>query len=161
MKGKDLNGLKSAKPFMFNDIFVYAITFITVLILFLIFVIFPTTSSGRGFAVYKDGQTVLTFTYGDRKLNVKNGFTVSSKQADNGVYITVYTSKDKSGYNVIFADTENNRVKVVESTCSTSKDCTHTPAVSDKGAIFCAPHGLKIIPLGGDGRTDPITGGIS
>ena len=161
MKNKDLTWLKSKKPFMFNDLFVYAVALIVVLVLFLIFIVFPAKSSSNGFTVYKDGQTVLTFTYRDKKLDVKSGFTVFSKQTEKGVLITVYTSNEKSGYNIIFADTVNNTAKVVESTCSTSKDCTHIPAVSNKGAIFCAPHGLKIVPTGGSGRTDPITGGVS
>ena len=79
-------------------------------------------------------------------------------ETDDGYTLTIYTSNDKTGFNVIFINTKESSVKIIESTCSVSKDCVYSPAISNSGAIYCAPHGIKIIPNGTSGNIPPIVG---
>ena len=160
MKRKDFLSLKKAKPFEFNDLFIYLAVIITVTVLFLAFVILPKNKTSDGFKVYKNGVQVLTFYYGDQSLIVNDGFNVKKEQVDGGVYLTVYHSEDLSSFNKLYINLADKSVVMQDSTCSNSKDCTHTPAIKNVGAIYCAPHDLKIAPINSDGKVPPTTGGI-
>lgn len=160
MKRKDFLSLKKAKPFEFNDLFIYLIIIIMVTVLFFAFVIFPKNKANDGFKVYKNGVEVLTFYYDEQTLIVKDGFNVKKERSDGGVYLTVYHSKDLSSFNKLYINLSDDTVVMVDSTCSNSKDCTHTPAIKSVGAIYCAPHDLKIAPINSDGKVPPTTGGI-
>ena len=133
---------------------------IIISVLFVLFLFAPRKSATNGFLITKHNQTVCSFNYAQKKLTVKQDYTelVTLTETDNGYLITVYTSSDKLGKNVIFVDVKNNTVKVIESTCSISKDCVHSPAISKSGAIYCAPHGIKIIPNGSSGNIPAIVG---
>ena len=72
--------------------------------------------------------------------------------------VVIYTSSEKKGFNEIVFDCVNLTAKVIESTCSSSKDCVHTPALTTNGSIYCAPHNLKIVPSNFDGLVPPIAG---
>ena len=131
-----------------------------VLFLFIIFVISPNKKNAEGFTVKKGENTVCTFTYLNQTLSVNSDYInlVVSEKTDGGFIITVYTSNDKSGYNELTVDTTAKTVKVSKSTCSVSKDCVYSPAIGNDGAIYCAPHDLKIIPTNGSGYVPPVTG---
>lgn len=160
MKKREISEIKSLKPFEFNDLFLYAFLIIAVLFLFIIFVISPNKKNAEGFTVKKGENTVCTFTYLNQTLSVNSDYInlVVSEKTDGGFIITVYTSNDKSGYNELTVDTTAKTVKVSKSTCSVSKDCVYSPAIGNDGAIYCAPHDLKIIPTNGSGYVPPVTG---
>ncbi|MBQ9734608.1 MAG: hypothetical protein IJV95_01995 [Clostridia bacterium] len=161
MKTKDYISLKKAKPFEFNDLFIYLAVAITVVALFLAFVIFPDGNKNDGFCVYKGKTQVLTFYYDGKLLDVNEQFFIQQDDVKNGIYLTVYHTQDKNSYNKLYIDLIAKSVVMVDSTCSNSKDCTHSPAIKNSGAIYCAPHDLKIVPIDGDGRIPPTTGGLS
>ena len=83
---------------------------------------------------------------------------VEYKTVENGMEITVYTDKNKTGYNVILIDTNKLSASVIESTCSSSKDCVFSPEITKNGAIYCLPHGLKVVPLKSSGFIPPVSG---
>lgn len=160
MKNSTLDKVKNAKPFEFNDVFVYAVVVILIAVLFCVFVIFPKAQFKRGVSVSKHGETVFTFTIESRNFNVNEKFSnlVEITEGDGGFTIVVYTDGEKSGFNKIFISTADNSTKVTESSCSSSKDCTFCPAITDHGAIYCHPHGLKISVLGDSGFIPPTVG---
>lgn len=161
MKRRDNLSLKNSKPFEFNDLFIYITIAFIVLVLFSLFVFFPKHANSDGFTVYKGKTEILTFYYKDCVIDNKSNLTVENKSTDNGVYITIYHTKDKKSFNVLFVNTIQKTVVMHDSTCSNSKDCTHSPAIQNNGAIYCAPHDLKIVPIGSNGKVPPTTGGIS
>lgn len=160
VKGGVVDAIKKSKPFRAGDLFIYLTVLVIVFTLFLSFVIIPATKKSSGFKVTVDGELYFTFTLKDKSLIIadgKNGF-IESEEKQDGIEVTVYSSTDKSSYNVIFFNTQDNTAKVIESNCSASHDCTYTPKIKDKGAIYCAPHALKIAPNNSDGFQEPIVG---
>lgn len=149
---------KDLKPFEFGDIIVYSLTLLLVAVLFLFLVVFPKSNHVSGFKVTVSGNEVFTYYTASDKYVIKelNGYVVEVDNTDGNYLLTV--SSNDGHYNKILLDTANESAKVVESNCSLSKDCTFSPAITDSGAIICAPHSLKIVPILSDGSTEPITG---
>ena len=154
------NVIKKSKPFKTGDLFVYLAVLVIITALFLSFVILPNRTKTSGFSVTVDGELYFSFTPTDKSLVIADGKEsfIERKDTEDGVFITVYTLADKSEYNVIFFDVKDLTAKVTESNCSTSHDCTFTPEIKDSGAIYCAPHALKIAPTSSDGFSEPTTG---
>lgn len=157
------NGVKKIRHsslFMRGDIVIYFLVLITVLGLFFIPLLGNRTVNSSGFCVLVDNKKAITF-YHDKTLTIEPDFMglVENQQDNFGYTVKLYTH-DKKGYNVIFFDTENLTSKIIESNCSSSKDCVHFPALKDKGTIYCAPHQVKITFLESDGFTPPIAGGV-
>lgn len=150
------------KPFKINDMFIYLLIFTIILALFLSFVIIPKSNDSDGFIVYKGEQKVLTCSYDKNNLQMENNFTllVETKESEQGLYIKIYTDEKKEGFNLIFVDFSSSCVKMEQATCSHSKDCTKLPAIKNSGAIYCAPHNLKIVPLKTSHNLPAWTGGI-
>ena len=121
-------------------------------------VIFPKTKTASGFKVTVNGNEVFTYYNGINKYEISQleDYVISVDNSDGNYLLTV--SSNDGHYNKILFDKSNNSAKVVESNCSLSKDCTFSPAITDNGAIICAPHALKIVPILSNGSTEPITG---
>lgn len=160
LKKRDLYEIKTLKAFEINDVFLYVFLLVVVSVLFILFVFSQNKNTPDGFTITVNGKSACTFTCLDNNLTINEEFKslITFIETENGVTLTVFTDESKSGYNVIFIDTFNQTAKVTESTCSISKDCVYSPAISRDGAIFCAPHGLKITPNGASGTIPPITG---
>ena len=149
---------KNLKPFEFGDIFIYAVTLLLVVVLFIFLVITPKVSSVSGFSVTIHGDEILSFNVNSQKVSVNemNGYSVEVADDELGYLITV--KSDDGHFNKILFNFSKRSAKVVESNCSISKDCTFSPAITTSGTIICAPHGLKIVPILSGGYTEPITG---
>ena len=165
---KALNGFcsLSLKPFQKGDILVYALLFILIVSLFFILV-FPSLifqNSASGFLVERDGQVVLTFDLSKQDpLQISSQFEdlveiQSQNQQDKLFKVKIYSSNAKTGYNLLLFNGNDKTVKIIESTCSLTKDCTFFPALKTSGSIYCAPHNLKIVPLFGEQLVPPIAG---
>lgn len=163
MQSERIEKIKSKKPFEFNDVFVYLALFLIILGLFFAFVFFPTSSTSQGFEVYKGQQKVLTYYFDSDTLSISSDFSsvVQVENQTGGKSICVYTNQNKTGYNLIFIDLVNKSVKITQSTCSASHDCTLMPAIKGGGVIYCAPHELSIVPILTDSITPPTTGGVA
>lgn len=160
LKIKNYLKIKQNKPFEINDIFIYLLLIVTIFVLFLFFVFLPKNDKTSGFAVYKGQDLVLTFYNQTNDYLIQNNYLnlVDIKTQQDGVLITVFTDQNQKGYNVIFINTNERFIKMHDSTCSQSKDCVHSPAINNSGMIYCAPHDLKLVPLGQD-NIPPWTGG--
>ena len=73
-------------------------------------------------------------------------------------YLLEHTDETHTGFNLIFINTIERYAKMQDSTCSHSKDCVHSPSITNSGIIYCAPHGSKITLLGTN-DIPPWTGG--
>lgn len=150
--------IKNSAPFKKFDIFLYSIIAVIVLCLFLFLVIIPKTEATQGFCVAQGETEILNFNFQNSHLNVNDGYKGQVLHDSKNQTVTIYTSTDKSEYNVIQYDVENKTVKVIESNCQ-GKDCINFPEVSsDGGVIYCLPHNLKITPLVVT-ASEPSTGG--
>lgn len=158
MKKEKFRELKDSKPFEIGDILVYSALFILLLILFVFFVIAPSTAKTDGFNIFIDGNKVAVYRYGEGLSVVDNSYQSLVIYDHQNKTITIYIDDNKTEYNVITVNVQNKTAKVTDANCSTSKDCVHTPALGN--AIVCAPHKLKITPLGDDGFSPPVTGGV-
>lgn len=150
--------IKQSKPFEIGDVFVYFALFLALLFLFIFFVIVPSTTVSNGFNIFIDGNKVAVYHYGSNKVDICNDNYLNLINYDaTKKTITVYSDSNKTAYNVIAVDDANKTAKIIDANCSTSKDCVSTPSLGV--AIVCAPHKLKITPIGDGGFTPPVTGG--
>ena len=155
--------VKQTKLFYKKDLIVYFSLVILIVCLFAFFV-FPTISKkdNVGFIITRNGHTVLTFdTKSSDLFSISAVFEnqVEIESLESEIYkVKIYSSAQKNGYNILVFDANKISVKVIESTCSDSKDCTFCPELKNSGSIYCAPHALKITPLSGGGFVPPITG---
>lgn len=161
MKGNIYDKVKNGKTFAAFDLLVYALVILICAGLFLGFVIIPKHDSGNGFIVYYKDEKIFSFYYDDLKYDVEEfdgSVNVENTDPEKGLYtITVFMGGEKN-YNVLSVSAKDKTVKVAEANCSYRKDCVHTPEIKDgSGAIYCLPHGLKILPLKNEYR--PVNAG--
>ena len=150
--------IKQRNIFEKRDVFIYAIVAIFIFVLFFSFIIFPNTQASSGFKASIDNQLAFTYFSSTKKISVESQFKdkLTIKNSSNGITITIAFDSDK---NVIFIDTINNSIKMIESNCP-SQNCVHMKAVSDNGFIFCAPRNIMITPIKDQSFMPPTTGGI-
>lgn len=141
--------------FVKQDIAVYAILLVSIISLFLAVFIFSNDKTAEGFTASVNGKTVLTYYYNGKTV-IYDDTAVAIEIYENKIY--VYFDKEKTDFNELTVDLKNKTVKVTDSTCSDTKDCTSVPAISNSGAIYCAPHKLKISVLNEKENLPPITG---
>ena len=161
MKKRKAIDLNNAPAFSAWDIPVYAITLIVVALLFLFFVILPTPNANEGFSLFVDGKKIANYKYGEYSVQIlDDAFQTNVVYDKTQSTITIYLSSDKVDYNVLKIDERDKTVKVIDANCSVSKDCVYTPSLKSGSAIVCAPHKLKILPLGESLSYPPVTGGV-
>ena len=146
--------------FYLKDIIVYLVAALVIFGLFLGFVILPkSASSFSGFNVLVDNNIVLTYdSAGDIHIDENYAQNIEYSIDNQVVKITIHSTTHHGGYNVIEINTSEKTAKVVESNCSNSKDCVFSPSISISGAIYCAPHALKVTAIGGGDFIPPSVG---
>ncbi len=147
--------IKTRKIFVKRDVLVYALLAILIASLFVFLVIFQNKNT-LGFKAEIDGKLVVSHAYGQ-------GFNVDKEFKDNviiekdGNNYTVKILTD-NGCNTLYVNEEENNVKMQDSDCP-SQNCVHMHAISNAGAIYCAPRALKITPLVDSEFIPPTIGG--
>ena len=159
MKNEGRKIENNQKLFRWGDVFVYAFTLLIIFSLFLAFVILPSTQKSKGFKVMVDGKEVATYLY-DGELSIKDASYKDLIVLGEDNTITIYLDQSKTHFNKIQVDQKQRTAKVIDANCSTSKDCTYTPALKGNSAIVCVPHKLKIVAIGKTEATPPVTGGV-
>jgi hypothetical protein len=158
MVKKNFSGRSAPKLFSFLDLIPYAVLALTLVALFVFLVVLPKTSKADGFKIELYGKQIATYDYATKTLSVEKGYEANFEI--EGDSITVYTDQNRIGFNVITIDAKNRSAKISEANCSASKDCVYTPALKGtEGAIICAPHALKVVPISYNNMTPPQTGG--
>ena len=145
-----------SKPYYKQDLILYALVIVFVVLLFLFFIVIPKTSKPKGFSVSLDNQTFFTFDFANEEVTIINSISkiVHDK---NGNTIKIYTL-DGEGFNVLTYDTENYSVYISDANCSNLDCIDFFEITSGNGVIYCLPHGLKITPLT-PSESQPSTGG--
>ena len=151
MKKKNLFELKNSKPFYAFDIALYLAVAAFIALTFIFALVNNNGDVSQGFYVLYDNAIVAEYRYSDGNFIVKDGehFTV------NGENVRFYPDKNVlTDYNDIFIDRTNKTVRITDATCA-GKDCTTQRITENGGFIYCAPHALKIVPMG---LNDPVSG---
>ena len=131
--------------------YLFLITLIA--LLFIAGVFIGNQTDADGFYILYDNVKVAEYRFSDNAFNVKSGY--EAHFAHNGDEILFYPdAQDKNEYNVIAVLPAEKTVYVKEATCA-GRDCTAQKIVGGKGFIYCAPHKLKITPMG---EQIPVTG---
>ena len=157
LKKSLFNWVKNSKPFYLKDLFAYAIAVFLIAILAVFFLVLLGANNSNGFKVELDGKPVLTYSFLTSDYEVFDEFInlVTVENADDGITFMI---KSNDGFNKIYISKTEKTAEVVDSDCSTSKDCVHSPKIKDSGAIVCAPHKLKLSPLSKSGMGEPVAG---
>ncbi len=152
-----LRKVKNSKLFEKNDVFIYAVSLVILVVLFAVFVIFPTTKNSDGFTVFVDGKTAIVFNSNTKTYSIASEFNnaINIEETEQGILFTVKTSDN--GYNDVFIDYVSGKASVVDSNCSVRKDCVHTASIKNSGVIVCAPHKLKVAPTNFN-NDNPVVG---
>lgn len=157
----DISDFKKSKFFYLRDVFVYLFLAVFVFILFLCFVIIPSSNNDKsnGFIVEYDGKTIITHYYGTEDFDIDVSFInlVDTTKTETGFHLTIYTSTNRDGYNLLAVNESEKSIKMLDSDCR-SKQCTYLHEIGSNGIIYCAPRLLKISPINGSGNIPPITG---
>ncbi len=160
MKNIIFDKIKKRKAFEFNDIFIYLFLLLTIFLLFLFFIIIPQRTQSKGFKVLIDNKEVLSFYYQNQEFTYSEDLGDFVEIDKDKCQITIFYNSEKSDYNTIRYSALSNSVVMVDSTCSSSKDCIYEPAISKQGVIYCAPHNLIIVPITNVSLPEPpIIGG--
>ena len=147
--------VRKRKLFVKKDVAVYAALAVALCALFFSLVILPRKTESNGFCAYSDDKLLFTYYYASDKLVITEfGDGKISRDGDK-IRITVY--RDGAEFNELNVNREKKSVRVSDADCSKTKDCVHEPSISNSGAIYCAPHKLKIIPLSAK-PSSPVTG---
>ena len=123
---------------------VYVTIIAAIAALFCAFVIFPRKSPQTGFNAYHDGVRIFSYVYEDDFLDVEDKWL--SRVVKDGDRIFVYFDDAHTDFNELTVNRANGTVKITDSSCSRTKDCVYEPELGDTGAIYCAPHKLKLAP---------------
>lgn len=140
---------KENKVFKRADLIIYAILLILSAFLFLqSFKIKSADTKTNGFSVAVKGKVVMTGDF-TTKTYVINDETSVTVVADD-----VFEIVSESGKNVICVLWNDGDVKVTDTDCGTTKECTYMSLKN--GDIICVPHSLIIRTIGV--VTDPTVG---
>lgn len=121
------------KPFKKGDIIIYTIIVVVAITLFLVGSL--NTKPRQYISVLLNGKEIFTADLENRSYNIlSEEITLIDKDT-----FKVETGK---GYNIFYIDWQNKDVRVTQSNCSTSHDCTYMSLKN--GDIICVPHGLVI-----------------
>lgn len=161
MKNNVYSKIKNGKAFSYADLIIYAAVFVVLAALFIAIIIIPSNTVSAGFVVSVNDKDAFIYEYQSGKYEIKDfdgKIEIGGIDTQNTFTFTVFTGED--GYNVLEVSPKDKTVKVVESNCSSKKDCVYTPPLKNgSGAIFCMPHGVKILPLNLNYR-NVSTGGV-
>lgn len=162
MKNDIYGKIKARKPFEINDFFIYLSLFVLVALLFLFFIILPNSQDAKGFTFLLNDKEIFSFYYDSEEFSVLEEYKDFIQVDKINDTVTIYYDKDKTDFNLMSYSAQKRGVVMIDSTCSKSKDCTFEPAIYSSGTIYCAPHGLIVLPIGGNANTTPpvIGGGL-
>lgn len=156
MKKKNIEDVKKSKYFTLWDIVPYACVLVIAVALLLVFLL-PDKDDMKGFTVVYDDAEIMSYDFDKDEFYFSDGFE-NSFDIKEDVYGYTVTVKTDDGSNVFFIDKEDKSVRMTDSDCSYSQDCTYMPKLEKSGdSIICVPNKIKLIA---DGKENfaPVTG---
>lgn len=159
MKEKIVEKIRNRKPFEKADVIIYSVCLLLIVSLFILVPLSKNSQENTGFKISVDGKIAVILEF-DKEIVVESDYSdLVSIEKKQDLYQVKILTKDKNGYNLIEFDLKEKTAKVIESNCSSSKDCVHFPKIKTSGTIYCAPHKLKISPLKEEFKS-PVVGEI-
>ena len=153
MYRKTLPELKRSAPFYVFDLLIYLLSITLIALLFITGVFSGNKADAVGVNFIYDNELAAEFRFSDGVFTVKDGY--ESYFLRNGNEICFYpNAQNKNDYNIIIINCEEKTVYIKDATCA-GRDCLTQKITGGKGFIYCAPHKLKITPMG---LTTPVTG---
>lgn len=150
---RNLSELKNSKPFHLFDLIVYLTVAAFIVAAFLFVFAGKNKTASQGFYVLYDNEVAAEYMYSGGDFRIKDGY--NTHFLVDGDKIRFYPNPDDhTDYNIISVDKKSKTVKIIDATCA-GKDCTYQQVAENGGFIYCAPHKLKIVPMG---LNDPVSG---
>ena len=155
MSQNRLNEEKSNKMFKMADLFVYGLILALIVGLFIGFVFTKSSKDIDVIEFYQKDEKIIEYSFKLDELNIIfNQENIDVIKKNGNYYITI---KDGEKFNFLEINTENKKIKVKETNCSKSKDCTHMSITKEGDVIICVPNKLNIKVKTKDVQK-PITG---
>lgn len=153
MSREKLQQTKRAAWFKGWDILIYALILLFLLALFLCFVIFPGREQLSGVEIFVKNERVFFCDFEEGSYTIEDASRV--RVEENGALLLV-TVTTEEGFNTVEIDTKAKRADMTDADCSMSRDCVHMPAIEHTASapISCIPHGVVVMPVGGDQDPD-------
>ena len=153
MSREKLQQTKRAAWFKGWDILIYALILLLLLALFLFFVIFPEREQLSGIEIFVKNERVFFCDFDEGSYTIEDASRVVVEE--NGALLLV-TLTTEEGFNTVEIDTKAKRADMTDADCSMSRDCVHMPAIENTASapISCIPHGVVVMPVGGDQDPD-------
>ena len=148
MSLKKIRQIKSSKWLSIWDLIAFGAIVVIAVVLILVFTLGKDKSEMEGFYAAYGGERVFVYDFDRGEAALINEENITIEEGEGGFTVR-FTTDGGKGFNVIFVDTKNRTVNVVDSNCSSHKDCVHTPKLKNNSSspIICTPHSLTIAPL--------------
>lgn len=152
MAKSKLEEVKRAAWFKGWDVLLYAVILVFLLALFLAFVILPEKAALTGVEILLKNERVFSCDF-EKGTYEALADCVTVEREGETLTVTVTT---EDGYNVIAIDLQDRTADMTDADCSWSRDCVHMATITDTASapISCVPHGLVVMPLGGELTSD-------
>ncbi len=152
MAKSKLQEVKRASWFKGWDLLIYALVLVFLLALFLAFVILPEKAALTGVEILLKNERVFSCDFEEGTFEALADCVTVEREGE-ALTVTVTTEE---GYNVVVIDLENRTADMTDADCSWSRDCVHMATITDTASapISCVPHGLVVLPLGGELTSD-------
>ncbi len=143
MSLKKVRQTKADKGFKIWDLIVYGAIIALAVVLFIVVFTTRDTSPLSGIRIYSKGAAVFEYSFESGKYQ-KLSEAADLEISDEGDKLIIKISCSE-GYNVVELG-KSGYVKVTDADCA-NKDCVHMHDIVDNSsAIYCTPHGLRIVP---------------
>ena len=98
----------------------------------------------RGIHIYVRDKIVFEYDFEENSYEIIDGCAEITEKSGNVLILKITA---ENGYNIVRIDGSARSVSVTESDCR-SRDCVHTPPITDNGSvIYCSPHFVLIEPF--------------
>ena len=136
--------IKKQKFFLFKDIFVYAVTAVAVVVLFVAFVFTSVSTTLEKIEVFYKNDLVFSYSLQKGEWKTYCDF-VTVEEIDGKTLVTVETDGHKNVIEIF-----DGKAKMAESDCSSTKECVNNfPAIDAGGqAIVCDVNHVKVVGQG-------------
>lgn len=142
MSLKKVGQVKRDKLFRPADLIIYGLVVAVSAILFAVVFAVRDGKSLNGIRIYVRYEIVFEYDFEEDRYEIFGGGVEVLEGEDFFVKITT-----PEGFNTVRIDRSARIVTVVDADCR-SRDCVHTPEISDNdGLIFCSPHRVLIEPF--------------
>ena len=153
MSREKLEQTKRAAWFKGWDILIYTLILLFLLALFLFFVIFPEREQLSGVEIFVKNECVFFCDFEEGSYTIEDVSRVRVEESGDLLLVTVTTEE---GSNIVSVDTKARRADMTDADCSWSRDCVHMPPIENTASapVSCIPHGVVVMPMGGDQDPD-------